>query len=324
MKLSIIIPIYNVEKYLDNCLSSVVYPQLDDYEIILVNDGSTDSSAEIITDYKHRFPDLITVVNKENGGLGSARNAGLKVATGDFVVFLDSDDYLSSNAVPEILKECQQDDFDICFFDQAFYNEDGREVMRYKGAEKDGIFSFDAFPQILFSTPNAGNKIFRRSLFTDSGIEFPPRQWFEDVNSVYKLYLYANTMKYVPYAWNCHLQRTGSITHSKNTSRNLEMIDACEDLLSFYKSMGKYCEELEYCIFYNELLTSVDRVNLIDKKSETQNTLIDWFLDNFPDYNKNKYIKSVPSKYKILIKLIFDRKFNLLNAILKINSLRHS
>ena len=319
MILSIIIPVYNVETYLRACLDSVVNEGIGNYEVIIVNDGSTDGSPEIIAQYASKFPGLINVVTKENGGLGSARNAGMDVAAGDYVVFLDSDDYLAENSVSEILEECRNGDFDICFFDQAFYNESGKRLMVVKGADKSGYFKFTDYPQILFHTPNAGNKIFRRSLFADHDISFPPRQWFEDINSVYKLYPYTENMKYIPKAWNCHLQREGSITHSTNTSRNLEMIDACRDLYDFYSAFPQYFSEIEYCIYYNEFLTSIDRVNLIDKKSEIQGKLIDWYVETFPEYKGNNYFVNMPFKYKLLHSLIINRRFGLLNIVLKSN-----
>lgn len=324
MKLSIIIPIYNVEKFLSHCLDSVIYNNTElDYEIIAVNDGSTDTCPNILDSYVLKYPKLIRRVDKVNGGLGSARNAGLGIARGEYVIFLDSDDYLAENAIIQIIDIIDNNSFDICFFDQVFYNENGQEIMRYKGSEQYGSFSFESYPQILFQTPNAGNKIFRTSLFCDNGISFPPRQWFEDINSIYLLYPHANRMIYIPEGWNCHLQRSGSITNSKNADRNVEMISAAEDLLDYYSKLNLVSDELEYCIFYNELLTSVDRVNLIDKTSAVQNMLLDWFLEHFPDYKDNKYIKGMPLKHKLLFKLILTRHYGLLNLILKFNAKRY-
>lgn len=326
MKLSIIIPVYNVEEYLEKCLGSVV-TDCADYEIIAVNDGSTDGSKDILLRYKKLHSDLISLVDKENGGLGSARNAGLEKAKGDYVLFLDSDDYLSENAVNEILGLIDTTDADICLFDQAFYNEDGKQLMCFKGCDNSGPFTLKSYPKVLFFTPNAGNKLFKRELFTVSGIQFPPRQWFEDVNSVYMLYCYAKKIIYTEKAWNCHLQRTGSITHSKNTKRNLEMISACAELLDFYKSKDIYSQirdELEWCIYYNEFLTSIDRVNLIDSKSEVQKELKDWFKKTFPDFeSENPYYKTMSKKYRLLHFLINNDMYFALNCVLRANDRRH-
>ena len=94
-KLTVMIPVYNVENYLKKCLDSVIYPELGDYEIVLVNDGSTDKSGEICDEYAQRFPALIRVITTPNGGLGKARDVGIDAARGEYILFLDSDDYLS-------------------------------------------------------------------------------------------------------------------------------------------------------------------------------------------------------------------------------------
>ena len=105
MKLSIVIPIYNTRDYLRACLDSVIIPELQDYEIILVNDGSTDDSGLIAAEYAGRYPERIRLIATENGGLGAARNIGLENARGEFLFFLDSDDRLCEGALPEMMAE---------------------------------------------------------------------------------------------------------------------------------------------------------------------------------------------------------------------------
>ena len=103
MKLSIVIPVYNTGEYLPACVDSALDPSGGDYEIILVNDGSTDDSGAVCEAYARRFPERIRTVTTENGGLGAARNVGLEMALGEFVLFLDSDDSLREGALAEIL-----------------------------------------------------------------------------------------------------------------------------------------------------------------------------------------------------------------------------
>ena len=102
MKLSIVVPVYNTRDYLAACLDPVIVPQLRDYEILIVNDGSTDDSAALAAEYARRFPDRIRVITTENGGLGAARNVGLENARGDWLLFLDSDDSLAPGALEEL------------------------------------------------------------------------------------------------------------------------------------------------------------------------------------------------------------------------------
>ena len=225
--LSVIIPVYNVEKYLDQCIQSVLYPDESNYEIILVNDGSTDSSLEILERYRALYPKLVFVVNKPNGGLGSARNAGLSYSDSKYVIFPDSDDYLIPGALPEILQKCQ-DEFDICFYDADAVLENGTAIEHICGAGSSGTFSLESYPDIIFARANAWNKIYRRSLFSDNSIRFPGREWYEDISTIPKLYLHASRLEYLPVTWYCYRMRAGSIINSKNIERNLEIISAVD------------------------------------------------------------------------------------------------
>ena len=297
--LSIIIPVYNTEKYLRKCLDSVVG---SDAEVICINDGSTDSSGEILKEYA----DSITVIFQENKGVGEARNVGIAASHGDFITFLDGDDYYAPNAVKEMNEELK-DEVDILFFDFVQVTEAGEVIGRMRGRQHEDP---------ILELPSATNKIFRRSLFTERKISFPSRVWFEDLRTIPKLYEGA-TMRYVPKGWYMYVQQGGSITHT-NPIRNLEIIDACEDLLDFF---GEKTPEIEYMCLYNEVITSIDRVNLIDKKSDVQDKLLDWFLQNFPDYAENTYFKSMPIKLKAIFSLIITRNWNMLNALLRANNL---
>ena len=322
MKLSIIIPVYNTQDYLADCLNSVIYDNLPDYEIIIVNDGSTDGSSAIISEYHSKHPDLIHVINKENGGLGDARNYGMNAASGEFLLFLDSDDKLAANAIIEILEELKSE-FDICIFDLQQINIDDDEIGIIRGSEKNGSFSLDEYPELLFQPPAACNKIIRRSLFSDNSISFPARFWFEDLYTIPKLYPFAKKVKYIEKKWYLYLMRSGSITNSKNPQRNIEMIDVVDEILSFYHNTGKYnqfCKQLEYMAFYNQFLTSTTRVNLAKPNSPVQGKLVDDFIKKFPSYRDNPYVISMPPKYKLLEKLIRNKMWLPVHLIMKFNN----
>lgn len=113
MKISFIVPVYNVEKYLDECVQSILNQSFDDYEIILVNDGSPDNCPAMCVGYEVRYPDKVRVVHKKNGGLASARNAGMRVAKGDYIYFVDSDDYLMEDKVGEIYSKAVEYNADV-------------------------------------------------------------------------------------------------------------------------------------------------------------------------------------------------------------------
>lgn len=321
--LSIIIPVYNVENYLKKCLDSFISEKLSDYEIILVNDGSTDSSPEICQEYSGNYPDFIRYVSKENGGLGSARNRGLEEASGEYILFLDSDDYLNKNALEEMLSLIKSGR-DVYIFDLVAINESGKGMGYMKGCDSAADFSFEEHPELLFALPNACNKIWKRSLFSETDIRFPDRLWFEDLYTIPKLYLHAKSFSYAPYGWYMYLQRTGSITRSSNLDRNLEIIDAVESVTSYYKERGvfdKFKNELEYMALYNQVITSTTRVNLQDKRSPVQHKLFNSFKNQFPDYRDNPYVRSMPKKLKLLMFYIEHRMYGAFNFTMSLNEL---
>ena len=324
MKLSVIIPIYNVQDYLAACLDSVIAPGSTDYEIIAVNDGSTDGSPAVLADYAERFPGLVKTVATPNGGLGHARNVGISLARGEYLLFLDSDDTLSPGAIREILGALDGS-FDIGVFDFVSVDKQGR-VLRYsKGCGKEGGFTLSAYPAFLLSPPNAVNKLWRRALFIDSGISFPDRKWFEDLATIPRLYLRSGTIRTLPHPWYRYLQRDGSITRNTDAARNLEMLDAIETVMTDYErsgAFGKYHRELEAMAAYHELLTSSTRVNLIDPKSPVQDALVSDYLARFPGWRDNPYIRAWPKKHRLLLSLILRRRRRLLHALLKLNEAR--
>lgn len=321
-KLSVIIPIYNVEKYLAKCIESVITKSEVPYEIVLVNDGSTDGSAAIAESYRARYPALISVIATENMGLGSARNTGMDHSTGEYLYFLDSDDYLAPGGIDSILA-CLEEDFDLCIFDSITVSEDGRELRHVSGCRPGDVITLDEYPELLLEIPNVWNKIYRRSLFTDNAIRFPGRAWFEDIRTIPKFYVLADKIVYKPEAWHRYLLRGGSITNSANAARNREIIDAMDDLVAFYRQQECYDrlkDILEYLVFHSEFLTSAVRANLADVRSPVQEELLQDFLQKYPDYRKNPYIQKISAKHKLLSFLLLHRMRGCVHLLMTLNN----
>ena len=320
MKLSIIVPVYNVEKYLRECLDSVIVPGTAEYEIVCVDDGSTDSSPMILEEYRESYPALVRTLHTENHGLGEASNNGIRAAAGEYIAFVDSDDTLAEKAVEEMLEACTYGD-DLILFDLSTMTDTGELIGTEKGCRyrNEGTFTLEEYPQLLFDRANRWNKLYRRTLFSESGILYPGRVWFEDYGTNPKLYPLCRTIRYVEKTWYHYRQQPDSITHVKNPARNLEILDAAESVLRFYEDAGlfeKYRPELEYSVFYNVLLTSTDRVNLIDPKSEVQEKLLEYTRSRFPDYEKNRYFTEMSGKYKLLHLLMKHKLYRTLHAVL--------
>ena len=321
MRLSIIVPVYNTEAYVAKCLDSLIEPELGGYEIIAVNDGSTDSSGQVVREYEEKYPDLIKVVETPNGGLSHARNVGIDASEADYLLFIDSDDYLSDHAVSEILQVLEQD-MDIAVFDFVHVNEDGEVTASFDGSGRTEAFTLEENPEFLFCPHNAVNKIWKRSLFTEHGIRFAEGLWYEDLATSPKLYPLAQRILPVHQAWYRYLQRQGSITNNRSTARNDEMITVANMVIDWYRETGRYeryREQLCYKFFYEEYLAAVCRANLIDPKSPVQAALRDDFIRNFPDYRENPYVRKTPKKYQLLDRLIRTGNWKTVHAIMSLN-----
>lgn len=144
MKLSVIVPVYNVERFLPRCLDSLLRQGLsaDEYEVICVNDGSPDNSAQILDEYQQKHPDIFKVITQENQGLGGARNTGTAQAQGEYVTYLDSDDYITDNAYSFLLEQFCQDKPDVLCYDYMLIYTDGKALQR-NSSYPEGKITFD-------------------------------------------------------------------------------------------------------------------------------------------------------------------------------------
>ena len=322
MKISVIVPVYNTQDYLRECVDSILNQSLSDIELILVDDGSTDFSTDIIFEYVERFPAKVKAICLDNGGQGRARNFGIDAAQGEFLSFIDSDDYLSEGAIIEMMDTLKLG-YDMCIFDINFVNGEGHKFKYVHGCSREGFLSLDTFPQLLFEMPSAWNKIYRRTLFIDNEIFYPRRIWYEDMYVTPWLYTKADKIYSIHKGWHNYVQRAGSITNNKNTQRNLEIIPAVDAMLDAYKQEGvyeKYKNELEYSAFYNQVLTSITRVNLADPNSDVQDKLLENYIEKFPDYLRNPYIKNLPRKYKLIHFLIKNKMRRSLHLLMRTNN----
>ncbi len=313
-KVSVIVPIYNVEKYLEKCINSLLSQTLEDIQIILVNDGSKDNSGNIAREYEKNNKNRIIYVEKENGGLSDARNYGLKYATGDFIAFLDSDDYIEKNAYEEMYNKAIEENADYveCDFIWEFPNKI-RVDKQYPYKNKKEMFSF---VRVV-----AWNKLIKRQLITDNNLEFPKGLRYEDVEFTYKLIPFINKFTYVDKPFIHYVQREGSIANVQN-ERTAEIFTVLDNVIEFYKENNiydEYRDELEYNYARYLLCSSLKRMCKIKDKIVREKLLTESWERlnlNFPNWKeniilktvnigKNKYMRTVnKSTYKIYSKIL--------------------
>ena len=192
MLLSIIIPVYNVAPYLRECLDSVMAQDMTGCEVIAVNDGSTDGSRDILEEYKEQRADLLTIVDKPNGGLSSARNAGIEQAHGDHIYFLDSDDYLKPHAIASLRQAIlASENADVVYLD-CIVTDQGKRWEKHKKSNI-SVMDFRSFFRYAYQhkmviSPNAVTYIYSSSYWKQAGLHFEEGIKYEDAMFKYQLF----------------------------------------------------------------------------------------------------------------------------------------
>lgn len=317
-KISVIVPVYNTEKYLRKCLDSLVNQTLKELEIIVVNDGSPDNSEKIIKEYEKKYPEKIKGYKKENGGLSDARNYGIKKATGEYITFFDSDDYVELDAYEAMYNKAKEHDFDIVACDLRYiYEDSGKTQVVGCNIDSDLLTKEQIKKAMLKIYPAACNKIYKKELFKN--IEFKKGVWFEDVELMYRLLPSVNYIGVVKEPFINYLQREGAIT-STFDERLYHQIYNWNGIIEYHKKNNTYEEyksELEYCYVRYIYATFIKRA--LNYSSNEYNKAVKAAQENvkehFPKYRRNKYFYTTGMKgyyllffNKILSKIMYKLK----------------
>ena len=286
-KVSVIIPVYNVEKYLRRCLNSVLAQTYDDYEIICVNDKSPDNSDRILAQYARKFPDKIRVyTNEENLGLGRTREKGLRHAEGEYVMFIDSDDYIRGDYIETYVRAMEKDSYDMVI-GGYIRDVEGRKKVHYVS---DSIWS-------VITYPIACAKIFRKTFILDNNIEFSDIRCGEDIYFSLSLAYHNVRYKVIDYAGYYYYYNKKSITGSLDYSKNHEQFVA-SIYLRFMKNhdMSRLDKNTRYAVEYSYIANMVNALITYDHgagiklmKQKYEYVMRD-LERKFPNYRENPYI----------------------------------
>lgn len=249
--LSIIVPVYNVQEYLDACINSLLSQTYERIEIILVDDGSTDDSGRICERYASLDP-RIRVIHKENGGLSDARNAGIEIAKGEYIGFVDSDDWISTKMYEVLLRNLEVSKADIAVCERVAVYPDRMEDCG--GTDSICVLNQEESLDILYANKKYGsyacNKLFRKELF--KSIRFPKGRLFEDIYIMHELFGLANRVVFIDTGLYFYLQRPNSIVNSNNLDNWEEYVDAL-----VFKRNARYSVGRESLVFSNMLDAAV-------------------------------------------------------------------
>ena len=275
IRLSIIIPVYNVDKYISRCIDSVVFQDLSEteYEIIIVNDGSLDNSVSIVEKYTCNNSN-IKIVHRPNGGLSAARNTGLSHATGRYVWFVDSDDWVESNCIGEILTFAENNNLDVLCFGAKIYH--SAHVIKEipSATEKQGyIFNGHEFVVNVNTIPSAWSALYRRQYLVDNNLMFYEGILHEDQEFTPRAYCLANRIAYLHKPVYYYYQREGSIMKSSQNEKR------CRDLLAVADSLYAFANK-------NLMVGSPVYIKLIQKVNFCLTQSIAFYDTSFFDYRE--------------------------------------
>lgn len=302
-KISVIVPVYNVEPYIVKCLDSLVASTLKDLEILIIDDGSKDHSIDLALPYQEKYEN-ITILTKTNGGLSDARNFGLSMAIGEYISFIDSDDYVDPNMFLKMYEAAKEHDSDIVCCDMYYVEDD---QFKYSVAADFTCSSYAENKGVISINNSANNKIYRRSFLEDK--QFPKGMWYEDLAVIPTWLAEANCIVHLNEAMYYYVQRKGSIAHSVN-EKIFDIYQAIDQVAKYLarKEFKNYQQEIEKMYLENCLVMTTLRIKDFD---ESQTKLL--FLKKHIQH-LNTYL---PNWYKVMKRYRYSFKQRVLFWLLK-------
>lgn len=271
--ISFIVPIYNVERYLQKCVDSILAQSYSNIEVVLVDDGSTDESVAICDSYANRDK-RVQVIHKENGGASSARNEGLSFAHGSYIAFIDSDDYVSPSMAEKLLDAISKTDSDLAMCNFAYTDELGNITEAFSDDTKAGEYITEELLRKVAAGWTFGilvwNKLFKKELF-DGGLLFLEGRIAEDEMIAHRLLARVRKAVIIPDVLCFYRQRTGSVTNSSFNEKNLDSLEALIDRVEFFISINE--EELAYIASVTAMKNLADLWSFRNKSKEIKAVL---------------------------------------------------
>lgn len=301
-KISVIVPVYKVEQYLERCVKSIQNQTYKNLEIILVDDGSPDSCGEICDRFA-KEDKRIHVIHKPNGGLSDARNAGIEVSTGKYVAFVDSDDWLDADMLEILYQACVQYDADIaeCSYRNLYSDCVVEETeCTAKIVEGDAVFALEGMLDWKYFKPNAWNKLYKRHVIGD--VRYPKGKIHEDEFTTYKFFYNARKLVYVDISkYNYDRRRTDSITGEKFREANLDSCWAFRERMDFFREHGiDSLEEKMNNIYCWQVLHLAYKCYLDQVDGEKVQQLVKMVEQDIPYLEQHKVDSWYISEFKIL------------------------
>ena len=295
MKLSLIIPAYNAEKTIRECLDSVFSQSIRDYEVIVINDGSTDKTETILNEYKQRYQDRLLYKNVENGGQGRARNIGFEMSKGDYIGYIDSDDWIDPDFSEKLIRAIEKKKGDIALCDVAGHFPDGKVVQEY---------IYRPYRKIA-AAGFANNKLFRREIIKD--VRFPENKlWYEDTEFTAIAIERAAGIEHIPEMLYHYRRGLPSTMNNNNAKKNLDILTVMDHLEPQLCPDAE--DDFEFLILNHVLLEAIKRVNEQDspEKGEVIRKLRNYVRTKIPNLSRCRSYRDESRNRRIIMRLNYD------------------
>ena len=256
IKVSVIVPVYNTELYLERCLNSILNQTFKDIELIIVNDNSNDNSHKIIETFINENNNIKYIDNKENKGVSNCRNEAIKISSGEYILFIDSDDYLDENMIETMYNEASNNDLDIAMCGYFVDYEDGNTQNRIINLDENRIYSgYEILSEILHHkngvTGHSWNKLIKASILKENNIQYPEHmKIYEDIAFLSRLFPYCKRIKNIKKIFYHYIQRNNSSIKIIDDSIILdteEIVKIVKENITNLNLMSKFRDE--YCAF---------------------------------------------------------------------------
>lgn len=310
-KISVIMPAYNSENYIRNCLDSLLAQSFNDFEMIIVNDGSTDKTSSVLNEYQKKNPNKITIINKENGGQSSARNLGLKKSNSEYVIFLDSDDYFEKDLLSDLYNEAQKNKSDITICNYYFVDNEKKEQIINPDIKinESRLLTCNEY---MLTPPAPWNKLFKREFLVKNNFLFPEGIVNEDYAVIPTLVKYKPIIYFVNKPLINYVMSINSTMRKKEFhNKLLDKFTATKILVTSLIDEKEYKDELEYLVLIH-LLNNHAYLYYNYKRFDLINEISDYIKEYFPNWYKNKYLNNLPLKRKFYMYIFYNKKYKTL------------
>lgn len=314
-KVSVIVPIYNVEPYLKRCVDSLLAQTYSNYEILLVDDCSTDNSGKIAKEYAQAHPELCRFIPREvKGGSSATRNTGMEAAQGEWLAFVDSDDWVTEDYISAMYEVVQRDQADIVVNSSyyVYYNEKSSHIVCSAPKINTSSALNDKLVELRFF---AWSKLYRQSCFSDQNFRFPEDIWrCEDISTIIPLFTHVNKIAVFHQPSYFYFQRSNSLS---NVNNNIDFGFYPKTIQRMFDlSASGFEKELEFRAI-SELMYGMIMIMIRSGCSKAEiNKQVDWFDEKYPEWRSNPYLGRLPKAKQVFINCAGRKQYTALKAMI--------